>query len=389
MEFATLENEKANVSSLLETVDTPCISLYMPLEREPDKSQKNRIMFKNALKDLEAQLRNRNFSDKHIEQFLDAFNSDGVDEAMHGQSGIALFIAEDIIETYPLPEGVVTDTHIMIDDRFFIKPLLPLLVENGRFYILALSQNDVALYRADRDGIEDVTPDDIPKSVDDALAYEDPEKRQQYHTSTDSTLGPGGQPAAFHSHHPEEEKKDRIRRFFQELDTALTRIPQLKKNAPLILVGVDYLLPIFRQVCNNLNVLDEEIEGNPNNYAIHQLHEQAWPFAQRYFLSGRQNAAAQYNNLKGTNQTSHDLADIVAAARYGRVDTIFVSPDHTRWGTLDEETGEVDITDTPGSGVELTNYAVQQTLLNSGKAYLFSGSEMPEMNAPAAAIFRY
>jgi hypothetical protein len=39
---------------------------------------------------------------------------------------------------------------VVVTDRFHIKPLLPLLSGDGRFYVLALSQSEVRLLQGTR-----------------------------------------------------------------------------------------------------------------------------------------------------------------------------------------------------------------------------------------------
>ena len=45
-----------------------------------------------------------------------------------------------------MPETVV------VGERFYTKPLLPVFFENGRFYILAVSQNGVRFFHGAHDG---------------------------------------------------------------------------------------------------------------------------------------------------------------------------------------------------------------------------------------------
>lgn len=39
----------------------------------------------------------------------------------------------------------------MVDDRFHVTPLLPLLAGDGHFFVLALSQNQIGLLEGTRD----------------------------------------------------------------------------------------------------------------------------------------------------------------------------------------------------------------------------------------------
>lgn len=62
-------------------------------------------------------------------------------------------------------------------------PLLPLLSGDGRFYILALSQNELRLLQATRYSVSEVDLEGVPESLSTALRYDVPEESLQWHTS--------------------------------------------------------------------------------------------------------------------------------------------------------------------------------------------------------------
>ena len=363
--------------------DEVCLSLFMPMERGPDKAQENRIRLKNLSKTIENRLTDQDIPKEQGEQFLDSVETLlGNGRLPSNSDGMALFAKEDDTQVHFLPHSFAE--RVMIDNQFYIKPLLPLLTEDRDFYLLALSQNDVRLYQANQAKIDDITPSDLPRSIDEAMEYEDPEKRQQYHTSTDSPQA-ASQPASFHTHHPDEEKKSRIRRFFQQVDKSIS--DHIATNdLPLVLIGVDYLLPIYREVNSYNHLLERDIEGNPERLAEHELQVQAWEIVRHYFAQARQDALEKFNTMQGSDKVSTDLDEIVAAAHYGRIDTLFTAEDKERWGTFNEKTGQVQKAE--AGQHELTNLASRHTLLNNGTAYMLPATDMPE-EAPLAAIFRY
>jgi hypothetical protein len=366
--------------------DEVCLSLFMPMQRGPDKRQENHIRLKNLYKTIETKLTDRDIPSVHGKQFLDSVETFLVNGRLPSNSdGMALFSKKDDTQVHFFPHSFAEQ--VMIDNQFFIKPLLPLLAEDGNFYILALSQNEVQLYRANQEEIETITPTDLPQSLAEALKFDDPEKQQQLHTSTDSPLAPGDQPVAFHTHHPDDQKKSQLRRFFQQVEKSVSA--QLApEDIPLVLAGVDYLLPIYREVNSYSHLLAGEIKGNPERLAEHDLRAQAWEIVRPHFSQASQAALEEFNTLKGSEKVSTDLKEIVAAAHYGRIDTLFAAEDQERWGTFDEQTGQVHQGDSKSKQHELTNLASRHTLLNSGTAYVLPGTAMPE-GAPLAAIFRY
>jgi hypothetical protein len=158
-------------------------------------------------------------------------------------------------------------------------------------------------------------------------------------------------------------------------------------QAPLVLVGVDYLLPIYREVSSYPHTIDEGVTGNPERLRPEELHELAWEVVRPRFSEAQQKAAAQYRQLAGTGQTSRDVREIVAAAYYGRVETLFAASSAQQWGVFDPDTGQVDLHEGP-DGADLLEFAAIQTVLHHGTVYVTNPEYIPA-DADAVSIFRY
>ncbi|CAN5572523.1 hypothetical protein BH10CHL1_BH10CHL1_26170 [soil metagenome] len=63
----------------------------------------------------------------------------------HQAEGLALFLQADAFFYYRLP--LQLEEHVLINQRFHIKLLLPILYGDGRFYRLKLDQNQVQLFQ--------------------------------------------------------------------------------------------------------------------------------------------------------------------------------------------------------------------------------------------------
>jgi hypothetical protein len=81
--------------------------------------------------------------------------------------------------------------------------------------------------------------------------------------------------------------------------------------------------------------------------------------------------------------------EIVKAARFGRIDTLFVAGDEHLWGTFDEARDRVVTHGTPTPGdIDLLDYAAVMTLRQGGQVLLVEPPALPPAT-PAAAIVRY
>jgi hypothetical protein len=120
---------------------------------------------------------------------------------------------------------------------------------------------------------------------------------------------------------------------------------------------------------------------------VEELHERAWEVVRPRCSEAQQKAAARYRQLAGTGQTSKDIREIVAAAYYGRIETLFAASGIQVWGDFDPAAGQVDLHEGP-EGEDLLEFAAIQTVLHQGTVYVTSPENMPE-DADAVSIFRY
>jgi hypothetical protein len=221
------------------------------------------------------------------------------------------------------------------------------------------------------------------------LRLNDPERQLQFHTATGPSGGKGSRAAAFHGHGGvvQDDKVD-ILRYFHKVDDGLRKL-LAGEQAPLMLAGVDYLLPLYREANTYPHLIEAGIEGNPDNLSAEELHQQAWAIVQPRFLEERIEAAKRFRQFADTDQASDDLAEVVPAAYHGRVETLFVALDLQQWGTFDPATNEVQLhQDTKPGDQDLLDSAAVQTLLNGGSVYAVEPEQMP-VEAPLAALLRY
>lgn len=382
-----------DLPSLLRKDKGVCVSLLMPLEREPDKFEKNRIRSKNIIKQAKEKLADEDFlpvtlSRSNIEQLFEPAQEllNGLrSERDHGR-GLAIFLEQSTNHIYHLP--IPFEEQIRIGPRFYIKPLLPLLNKNGRFYLLTLSQEKVQLWRGSPFHLEKINVPNLPTGMDEALALEDPEERAlQFHTSTGQT---GDRSAVHHGHEADTEKKGAILRYFREVNDAIIE-GIAGQDAPLLLAAVDYLRPIYQNANTYSHLLADGISGNPDHWNVQELHERAWQTAEPHFKEAMKTVIDQYREVKDTEISSQSVDEIVPAAAYGRVDTLLISMDNGRqkWGRFNESSGKIEECEARSFLCDdLLNLAAIKTLQNGGTVYAVDPKEMPG-ETELAAIFRY
>ena len=363
--------------------DSTCISIYMPAEKAGAETRKNPIRFKNLIQQAEDKIADID----GVSKLSDALETakgyiEDYDFWQHQDLGLAFFISSNGIKYYRLPHSF--DETVKVGDRFYLKPLLPVLTNDSKFYLLALSQNEVRFFLGSHYSINEVKlPEGVPHSLAEALKYDDPEKQQQYHSGD-----AGGSPIYHGQGVGTTDNKDEIKRFFQQIDKALNSVLQEEKT-PLILAGVEFLLPIYHETNSYNNLLEHGITGNPENVSASDLHQQAWSIIEPHFAAAQKSAMDRYHQLSGTGEASSELESIVAGAANGQVDTLFITPDVNYWGKFDRQANKVEVTspETEGS-IDLIDFAVTQTYLQKGNVYIIDREKMPE-DSQIVAIFRF
>jgi hypothetical protein len=387
MDIVTREDLK----DLLEAREGPCVSLYQPAHRAgPDTrayAQQDLIRFKNLLRDAERRLTATGLRAREARGLLEPARGLLTDPVFwqYQAEGLAVFVAPGVMRTFRVPLRL--EELVVVAERFHVKPLITLLAGDGVFYVLALSQNEVRLLAGTRDHLGQIELPGAPRSLAEALQYDDPERQLQFHTGTPAA---GDRRAAmFHGHGVgTDDAKVNLLRFFQQVDRAVTGL--LKgASVPLVLAGVEYLLPIYREANTHPLLLPDGIAGNPEGLRPDELHARAWPIVEPQFLKTREAAAARYRELNGTGKTSNEARDVVLAAADGRVDVLFVAVGTRIWGTFAPDTRMVELREEePGRTEDLLNVAAIHTILNRGTVYAVPPADMVE-GAPVAAIFRY
>jgi hypothetical protein len=364
-----------------------CVSIFMPTHRMGRETQQDPIRLKNLLDEASNRLQAQGMRTIDIKNLLEPGQLLVEDEMFwqHQAQGLALFLSSDSFLFYRL--SLEFEALVVVGERFHLKPLMPLLSGNGRFYILALSQNEVRLLQGTRETVAQVELEDVPESLAEALKYDDPEKQQQYHTQTSS--GGGRRAAIFHGQGVGvDDENTNIFRFFQQVNKGLQDILS-NQTAPLILAGVEFLHPFYQQANSYNHLLPEGIIGNPDEWSAEELHRWAWEILEPYFQQAQEEALAQYANLAHTAEASSDSREIIPAAHYGRIKTLFVATGIQQWGTFDEETDTLNLHQNPEAGDgDLLDATALQTLLNGGTVYAVDPERVPGSKS-LAAIFRY
>jgi hypothetical protein len=395
---------REDLRALKEQASPPCVSLYLPTFRGGVEVQQSPIRLKNLLRQTEEQLEavgNGHRGKGHA--LLDEARR-LVDDMAFWQrqsDGLALFLAPGVFRTFSVP--VSFPELALVGDRFHVAPLLRLLEGDGPFHVLALSQKSVRLFEATRHTIEECDLGDVPRSVQEALRYDETEHSLQFHSvpSTPQTVGSRGRGGAgsqavhtgrrqgmFHGHGVvDDDAKAQVQRFIQVLDDAL--VAKLRNRPlPLVVAAVDYELAMYRQYSKHPKLVPGGVEGNPQLLSADELRELAWREVRPVFLEEIKRDARRYHDLQGSARASGELDEVLAAAVDGRVEALFVDTTDHRWGRFDAAGRKVEVHEDRKPGDEdLVDRAAFEVLFHGGTVHALE-AHTPS-GGPVAALYRY
>lgn len=371
---------------LLENPDPVKVSIYMPTHRRGPETQQDSVRFKNLLAQAKEELQGRGMRD--VDSFLRPVAELQGDPAFWNfmDTGLALFRSESMFMALKLPLEFVDLA--VVNERFHLKQIFPYFRGSGHFYLLALSENDVRLYRCTRYGSEEIEVDGMPRSMSEALWHDENEK-------THTEVGPGRNVRAdrrtvfFYSGGADANFTDNQKiRFLKAVDRGLREF-LCDKRAPLLLAGVEELLPVYKTANTYPHLLNAIVPGNPDRVDPEDLRKRAWEIVEPLFTSKVQANRNRFSQFLGTGLASDRLESVATAAYHGRVDALFVARGVRTWGRFDYDTQAVEIHSAyqPGDQ-DLLDFAAAYTLLKGGEVYAVTPGAVPG-GGQIAAAFRF
>ena len=380
---------KDSFAALAKHQGDTCISVYMQTHMKGSEVNElaDNTVFKNYLQQITAQLKQKNMNELAIEKLLaPSFELLRNDDFWRQQSkGLAVFITEGSTQYIKLPSAPKQE-ELLVNTSYYLSPLIPMIMQGDYFYLLVLSKKQSKLYRAGEHGIVELIINEMPNGVDDVVHFEEKEDQKLFRTGS-SGAGGGANYHGQGAGKPDE--KEHIAMYFDEVDETIWKAVLNKENVPLLLAGVEYLIPIYKSVAQYKPIWDVAITGNHQYTDLNELHQQAKKVMEPYFAERHKKALELYGNQSATELTSSIPADVIPAAHYKRVWHLFVQEGAHIWGTFDEMNNKLTINETQKPEDEdLIDKAVTRTILNAGEVHFLPKDQMPG-GSEIAAVMRY
>ncbi len=181
---------KEELKTLIEKGKFPCVSIFMPTHRFG--AQEDPIKLKNLIGEAEKRLSMGGLRDHDAKELMKPAR-ELLNKELFWQNlsdGLAIFISSAGFDYYRFPLDF--KELVVVNKRFYIKPLLPMFCGDGQFYVLAISQNEVRLLHGTHYSVTEMELKGVPESLVKALNYDKTERNMYFHSGSAGGSGTRG-----------------------------------------------------------------------------------------------------------------------------------------------------------------------------------------------------
>lgn len=356
-------------------------TIAMPTHKKGEDAKQDPIRFKNLLNNASDKLKEKGFKENEIDDYLkeaaDLLNVPSF--WIHVEKGLVIYISEDRTEVFQLPYQVKESVYV--NDHTLVTPLLPMISLDGIYAVLAVGRQNIRLIECTRFECEDITPDDLPRSIKEY--YDDmPDAPVQFHT------GASKNKAMYFGHGAgKEDEKEVVSQFFGKIENIVTPLMK-KKQIPLVLIGLQENIAMYKKSNNYNRTLEESVDMNPAEKSEKELQRAGWEVVKKHFLKDLYEAKEIFRDASN-KLTSNNLTEIIKSTIMGKTRTLLIAADEERWGKYNSELNEVEYSNNSNSNnIDLINWSAMKALENGSVVYALPREEMP-YKVSTAAIFRY
>lgn len=380
---------KKEITQLHEINQEPCVSIFIPTHRAGEKvlQEENSLSLKNQLKDVKDKLVKKGVKNESINDITHPIQEliDNSSFWREQSDGLAIFAADGFFESYTLPVHFKGFNYI--SNSFYLKPLMPMFVGDGSFYLIALDRDNVKLYECKRHSFTEIDIEDlIPETKQDRVGFDYEEKNLQFRSSASGS----GQTMYHGQEAATGKKKNEIKKYFRAINDGLADIFR-EETMPLLIAAQSPLFDIYKEVNTYANLMDDNLTIDFSDTDMFEIHELAWERMAPVFDQKRKDHITKFVDEQGKGSTSIGIGTILPAAINGKIEALFCENQEDIFGQFITENEVVTVTlgEENGNNISLMNLAAIKTFLKGGAVYLLEKEDMPNPNSRVNALYRY
>jgi len=369
--------------SLLQSAsEGPCVTIILPLLKEPGHTDENAARLHRILDDVENKLEEFGLEGRAKGQYVSAARN-FADEQLKSppaDSTLILYVSSSVFQIYMLPQEM--EESVSIGSHFYLTPLLSDEAEAMHYFVLAMSKKKATLFEVKGRSIMVREVDGMPASVEDAFkGMEHTDRQVNFHSTGNGT-------AAFHGDGGEKDQQEiEMTVYIKAVCNSAHKLLHESK-LPLVFAGVTEEYGIFKKFDESGMLLDEFIKGNPDMTMKEDLLEKSRPIVEKRMQESRKELAESFGTAAANQKGTENIDEVLKAAVEGKVDTLLLKRGAAEWGIVQENGDSIGQTAKENGDEDLLSVAASWTLRNRGTVVFFPADEMPAKTA-MAAIFRY
>ncbi|WP_226889600.1 hypothetical protein [Nostoc sp. MG11] len=266
---------RQDLKQLQSLSNVPALSILLPTHRISPDNKQDPIRVKNLVDEATKRLATE-FTSRELEPLLKRLETlvSEIDYP-HTLDGLALYISHNFAKLYYLPFPV--PARVVIDQTFATRDLVYGMHRAQRYWVLLLSQASTRLLAGTGETLEEVHDENFPMQM----------------------TGPGAT-APLPSDADSSYRDDRHRRFFQQVDSALTLYQNQNESLPLVVGGVDRQVSFFQEVSQDTQAIAGSLSGNFDKATIHELTPHVWSIVQSVREAQQADALQALDDAMGT-----------------------------------------------------------------------------------------
>ena len=359
-----------------------CLTIFVPVGAAGRERMETPIRLKNALDRAHELLEQSGMrSTLALDMLKPARDLDLAEHNWISEArGLGLFFTKDGMQAFQIPFEVPELT--VLGERMHIRPLLPLLHQEGCF-VLTIHEKEARLLHVKGNQATEYKVPEMPANLEEALGPEHYIKERQLHS-----VGPAGRFGAV-SHGSGDraaDQKDRDLRYCQAVDRAILNHFH-SMDTPIILAASEPIKSIYRNASHYQHLTEETIDGCHARTSDADIAAAATQILEKHESDWLAKSLDAFGDAEANGKGMRRIEEILRAAGEGRVGELYLDREAFLWGAVADDMSVKPVPEQEFGTEDLFNRAAIETLATGGLVYELQGE--PRLHTGAVATLRF